>query len=154
MPNWITPALLWFMGGVIFLLIELAAPGVLLIFFAIGAWVTAICLWVGIISSTTVSLAVFIIVSVASLLLLRRRLKHVFHGVMDSAQDSEAELDEFVGKIVTVTETIDNSRNTGKIEIRGAQWEARSDERIEAGAAVEIVSRDNITLQVKPLKEG
>ena len=154
MPNWITPALIWFLGGVVFLLIELVAPGVLFIFFAIGAWVAAILLWVGIISKTSISLAVFIIVSVASLLLLRRRLKRVFHGVMDSTQDPEAELDEFAGKVATVIETIDKSRNTGKIEIRGAQWVARSDARIEVGATVEIVSRDNITLQVKPLKEG
>ncbi|MAE69408.1 MAG: hypothetical protein CME06_02940 [Gemmatimonadetes bacterium] len=40
-------ALLWFVVGLALALAEMAAPGVILIFFGLGAWVVALTTWIG-----------------------------------------------------------------------------------------------------------
>lgn len=154
MVTWASPPLLWFLAGLVLFLLELASPGVLFVFFAAGAWIVALCLWIGIFDSFNVSLAVFIIASVGSLLLLRKRLKLVFRGTSESTSDPEAALDEFAGRNATVVEDIDRQKNTGAVDFRGARWRARADQNIAAGSTVQIVTRENLTLVVKPLQEN
>ena len=43
--------LIWFLLGMVLLIAELAMPGIVLLFFGIGAWVTALLLWLGVIDS-------------------------------------------------------------------------------------------------------
>jgi membrane-bound ClpP family serine protease len=68
-------------------------------------------------------------------------------------KDAEAELEEFVGKTARVVEAINPSEQPGKVEFHGAHWEARADSPIEPGTAVEILSRKNLILIVKPKRE-
>ena len=67
-------SLFWFILGVIFLVLEVMAPGFFLIFFGMGAWATA-----GLMFFMPVPInmqwAIFIVVSVSTLIILRRRLK-------------------------------------------------------------------------------
>ncbi len=150
--SWLQSGLAWFLFGAVLLVIELASPGVLAIFFAAGAWVTAILLWTGIIHGTALPIAVFIVVSVLSLLFLRKRLAPVIGGATASGGDSERALDEFIGKSARVVETIDAAQHTGLVDYHGSNWIARADARIEAGAVVEIVRRENLTLTVRERK--
>ena len=62
--------LLWFLLGIAFLLIELMAPTLVLIFFGAGAWVTACVALLGL--SLNWQLVTFIFVSLFTLLFLRR----------------------------------------------------------------------------------
>lgn len=153
MLTWASPPLLWFLAGLVLFLIELASPGILLVFFAAGAWIVALCLWLGIFDSFNAALAVFLITSVGLLLILRKRVKLIFRGTSASTVDPETALDEFAGRTATVVEEIDRHKNSGSVDYRGARWRARADTPISAGSTVQIVTRDNLTLIVKPLQE-
>jgi inner membrane protein len=145
-------ATMWFVLGVFLLVIEAMHTGVLAVFFALGAWVTAALMWLGLIETDSLQLAVFLVVSVLSLLLLRRRLRTWLTGIHKAASGDPA-LDDFEGNLATVTETIEPMKNTGKVEFRGTQWAARSDSAIPKGTAVRIIARDNLTLSVRTYEE-
>jgi inner membrane protein len=143
--------LAWFLLGAALLILELSTPGFLAIFFAAGAWITAILIWLHIISGSSMPIVVFLLVSVVSLSFLRRRLAAVVGRRMGTAQNTERALDDIIGKSAKVTEAIDASAQTGQVDFRGTTWTAVADQRIEAGTVVEIVDRNNLALQVKPL---
>ena len=150
--TWLTP-LVWFILALILMLLELVVPGLLLFFFGIGALVTSLLSWVGVLQNTTAELLVFLFVSVLSLFLLRNKMKKTFRGTSKAVGDAELELDEFIGKTARVVEKIDPGESRGKVEYRGTNWEAQADVPINAGTAVEIVSRKNLVLVVKPKRE-
>jgi membrane protein implicated in regulation of membrane protease activity len=145
-------ATMWFILGVFLLVVEAMHTGVLAVFFALGAWVTAILMWLGVVESTWAQLAVFLIVSVASLLLLRSELRKWLTGLRHPA-GQDAALDDFEGNLATVIEAIEPGKNTGKVEFRGTHWAARAERTIAKGAVVKIVARDNLTLSVQPNEE-
>jgi membrane protein implicated in regulation of membrane protease activity len=154
MPShWLSPAIVWFVVGAILLLAELLVGGFLAIFFGAGAWITALLLWIGLINGPWQSLLVFLLSSILSLVALRRRLKPVVPRSISDSQDTDEILDGFRGQRAVVVETIDARRKTGKVEFRGTTWNACSDIRIDTGAVVEIVSRDNIILRVKSAED-
>jgi inner membrane protein len=154
MDSIFTPGTLWFILGVLLLVIEGIHLGVLAVFFGFGAWVTAILVWLNVIEEFWLQLAVFLVVSVVSLILLRRKLRHILTGLQNKAGDTDATLDDFAGKLATVVEEVDPQRNTGKVEYRGTQWIVRSDTVIPKGTVVRIIARDNLTLSVKPNEEA
>jgi len=154
LDSFLSPGTLWFLLGVLLLVVEGMSGGVLAVFFALGAWVTAIPLLVGVDEPFGVQLGVFLFVSVLSLVLLRHRFKTMLTGLRDSAGDTDAALDGFAGQLATVVEAIDPSRNLGKVEYRGTHWAARADAFIAGGATVTIVARNNVTLTVKPIEEA
>ena len=69
-----TPEVIWFLIGVGLLLLELVAPGLIFVFFGIGAWITATAL-LGIDLSLNAQLLLFAATSLGSLLLLRRSIR-------------------------------------------------------------------------------
>ena len=145
--EFLTPEIIWFLVGLVLLILEFAMPGLIIGFFGVGAWVVAIvCLMNDI--GLNAQLALFIGSSVLSLLCLRRWLKGVFLGHEGSKQDLTQNLDEFVGERAVVKEKI-LPKLGGKVEFHGSHWEAEADEEIAEGAAVEIIGKDNITLKVK-----
>ena len=141
----------WLYSGIGLIILELVAPGFVMMFFGFGAllvallaavlpaeWFTAAAQWV--------SFGVF---SLASLLLLRKCVRNVFAGAGDK---SSALPDAFVGKSACVVEEI-TRRAPGKVEFNGSNWKAELAEHdadpIPPGAIVEIVKHDNLTLFVK-----
>lgn len=147
--KWLNPPLIWFVIGLVLIILEFANPGVVLIFFGIGAWIVAfISLLLGI--SVNVQLAIFLISSVLLLVFLRKWLKTMFRGESDITQEKEEIMDQFFGKKALVTKTISPDIG-GKVEFQGTYWDAESYETIAEGETVEIIDRKNITLVVKPL---
>jgi len=145
--EFLTPEIIWFLVGLVLLILEFVMPGLIIGFFGVGAWIVAIvCLMNDI--GINAQLALFISSSVLSLLLLRRWLKGVFLGHEGSKQDLTHNLDEFVGERVVVKEKI-LPKLGGKVEFHGSHWEAEADEEIAEGTVVEIIGKDNITLKVK-----
>ena len=145
LQDWLKPQLLWFGLGVVLLLLEFASPGVVLIFFALGAWLVALlCLTAEV--SLNLQLGVFVVSSVVLLLVFRKRIK----GRIDRPQPAAGGTvsDEFVGRRALVTREIRSGRS-GRVDYRGTTWKAESGERIPQGAAVEIVEKENLTLVVK-----
>jgi len=149
LKDFLKPELIWFLVGLVLLLLEFILPGLIVAFFGVGAWVVAlVCLFIDI--PVNAQLLIFIVSSVLSLLLLRKWLKGVFMGHVVSKQDVKENLEEFVGQRAVVKERIvPNGR--GKVEFRGTDWQAEADEEIAEGAAVKIIGKENITLKVKAL---
>lgn len=147
--EWLKPQLIWFIVGFVMLLLEFAIPGVITIFFGIGAWIVAIlCLFLDI--SLNTQLFIFIISSVLLLIFLRKWFKALFLGRSSTSEFEVEELDEFLGQKAVVTKKI-TPNTKGKIEFRGSYWKAEAYETIPEGAPVEIIDKNNITLIVKSL---
>ena len=81
---------------------------------------------------------------------LRKWLKGIFIGHITSKQDITENLKEFVGQKAVVKEQI-TPKLSGKVEFHGTNWAAEADEEIAAGAVVEIIGKDNLTLKVRVL---
>lgn len=147
--EFLTPEIIWFLVGLLLLVMELAMPGLIIGFFGVGAWIVAIvCLFAEI--GLNAQLLIFIASSVLSLVLLRRWLKGIFLGHAGSKQDLKHDIEDFVGQRAVVKSRI-VPKLGGKVEFHGSDWEARADQEIAEGTVVEIIGKDNITFKVKAL---
>jgi len=139
------PAVIWFLVGLTLILLELSAPGLIIAFFGVGAWITSLsCLIFS--PSINMQLIIFIIVSLLSLLLLRKQLKNKFFGA-DNKQEDTLE-DEYIGKTVQVIAPI-LKKKQGKVSFKGTVWSAVSDQDIDEGNTARIISKESIVLKVE-----
>ena len=143
-----TPEVIWFLIGVGLLLLELVIPGLIFVFFGVGAWVTAAVL-LGIDISFNSQLLLFGITSVGSLLVLRKSIRKKYMDVsISGVEDAD---NGFIGsQAVSLTEIA--LGKDGKVEFNGSQWTACSLEKIEPRTAVIITGMKSIKLIVEPLK--
>ncbi len=147
------PALLWFVVGLALALAEMAAPGVILIFFGLGAWIVALTTWAGLTPGLQSQLLVFALASTACLVGLRRWIKNHFYGHVSDVQDPDVNLDEFTGRPVEVVEDLEPGRSDGRVEFKGASWRARSSQPIARGARAVIEEVDGLVLVVRKAEE-
>jgi membrane protein implicated in regulation of membrane protease activity len=150
--DFLKPEYIWAFVGVFLLIMEVFMPGLIVFFFGVGAMVVAIACAIWHITINT-QLILFIVTSVVLLAALRRWLKGVFMGFTSDSQDSEKNTQDFVGKKVVVIQTI-SPIQPGIVELNGTNWNAAAEMTIAAGAVVEIIGNDNLTLHVKPVKQA
>ena len=109
----------WLIIMVLMLIVEAAAPGLVSVWFAVGALaalIAAACKlepWLQII--------IFVSVSVMSLIITKPLVKKYVNG---KTQPTNA--DRIIGKECVVKETVDNLAGTGAILVGGVAWTARS----------------------------
>ena len=116
--DWLKPELIGFVVGFIFLLVEFIGPGFIIFFFGIGAWIVAVvCLLLEI--SLNTQLTIFLVSSLLLLLFLRKWVKTIFIGRIDSKQTKDDIYEEFAGKKAVVTQEIKPNVN-GKVEFHGS----------------------------------
>jgi len=142
-------AWLWIYAGATLMLLELIAPGFVLCFFGLSAATVGVLRFIfGGAFTTTWQLAAFSVFSVLYIVLLRRALKKVFVG---GQVETKTDFDnESVGRMGKLTEAI-MPPLTGRVMIGDAEWTAKSDHPIAAGADVKVVSQDNLTMTVVEL---
>lgn len=145
-PTMLDPAILWFVAGIILILLEFGAPGVVLCFFGAGAIVTSITTGLGLTDSIASQTLVFTLSSVGLLIGLRRWVKSWFVGDSNSSTDDVE--DEFTGREAAVLS--DFEKGSGLVELKGARWNARSDSNLKKGDTVTITRREDLTLHVTP----
>ena len=143
--------LIWFLIGFFLILVELAVPGFIVIFFGVGAWVSCLLLELGLIRSFNLQLLVFLLASAASLVLFRKKGKTLFEGRKSGKLGPYESVDDFVGQRALVVQAIEPGQPVGKVEFNGTLWSADADTYLPAGESVEIIRRDNLTLVVKSL---
>ncbi len=149
--EWLKPELIWFLAGLVMLLLEFTMPGLIIFFFGIGAWVVAVvCLFAGI--SLNVQLTIFIVSSLLLLVSLRKWVRTTFIGYVTSKQKSDKIPEEFLGQKAVVTQQITPDRK-GRVEFHGSNWDAESDETIPENTPVEIIGKESIILKVKSIKK-
>lgn len=143
--------LIWFLLGVGFLLVELMAPSLILIFFAAGSWVTALAAWIfGV--GLSVQLLIFSVSSLASLFALRKYALRVFKGAVHNGVDDDYS-DSKTGKTALVTKAI-RPHVAGEVKVQGSFWRATAEVDIAEGVAVIVEGQeeeDSLTLKVKPV---
>ncbi len=139
-------ASIWFILGLLLTVAEIAIPGFIVIFFGVGAFVTA-----AVAQFTDASLLmqgyVFTVASVLALVVGRRCFRATLHGKR-GATVADADDDGFVGAVVEVTEAIEPPR-AGRVSLHGAEWAAVAERPIAKGETVTVVARQNITLTVR-----
>ena len=140
------PAVIWFFVGLALALLEFVAPGLIILFFGIGAWVTALS-FIFFDPGLNTQIIIFMVSSLLSILLLRKSLKKMFFK--EDLNKEEALADEFIGQIVVV-ETEINKDKPGTVSFKGARWEAMSDQKLEVGQRVQISAKESIKLHVEP----
>ena len=139
------PAVIWFLIGLGLLLLELVLPGLVILFFGAGAWVTAlVCAITDI--NLNIQILIFLLASLLGLVLLRKYLKNRFFSKKD--EEAQDQLEEFIGKKARAVDAF--SKGEGKVEFKGTRWSARSSEPVSEGQWVTIISKDGLTLNVKP----
>lgn len=144
------PAVIWFVAGLVLVLLELVAPGVILVFFGLGAWVTVAALKLGWAETLEAQVAWFSVSSMVLLFGLRTLFKGWFTG-FSSSRNTGSNLDEFAGQEVVVIHAV-SGRERGMVEFKGANWSARAADGeavFEVGERVQITAVEGLCLLVR-----
>ncbi|MCP4148592.1 MAG: NfeD family protein [bacterium] len=144
----IPPEVIWAILGVVLVFIEFVIPGLVIVFFGVGALITALTTWIGITPGFNLQLVVFTGSSIIFLTLLRKYLAKTFLGQSKEAGD-DINFNIETGKIVPVIEYIQPGEVGGKVKYQGAPWSARASEPVAPGESVRITGFDNLTLLVE-----
>jgi len=148
------PWLIWFVVGIAVSLSELLIPGFVIIFFGIGC-LGAAAFAVALPDLYAGQIATFILVTVVSLLVLRRLAMRVFVGKSELAAETDGQ--NFIKARVFVGQDLAKGQET-RVLYRGSTWRARAAEQIVAEGQlveVEIVGFDQVDkscLILKPIK--
>lgn len=135
----------WLILFVVLLIIEILTMGLTTVWFAGGALVAFILAFVGF--DLPVQIIVFLLVSIA-LLVLTRPLAIKFFNKERQKTNAEG----LIGQKAVVLEKIDALHGTGRAEVNGMEWSARTDEIeeiIEVGEVVIIEGIQGVKLIVK-----
>lgn len=131
--------------GFLLLILEIVTPTTFFLSLAIGSFATGTC---AIFFNTyNVLVPVFVVVSVASLLLFRPFLRN-------NQKDKEASgmEEKYIGKTAKVVEKV--TKYSGVITLYGERWEARlseSEEEIPENSEVKIVKNDSLIMYVEKI---
>ena len=135
-------------GGLLllFLFVEGITAGLASIWFALGALVALIASLLR--APVWLQLALFFIVSVATLILTRPLARKYINGRRQATN-----ADRVVGMTGRITETVDNIAGTGAVYVAGKTWTARTKdgETIPEGALVRADAIEGVKLIVSPL---
>lgn len=143
MQSFLNAPVIWFIIGFVFFLLEFAAPGFILFFFGVGAWIVAVLTLLSDISLNT-QIFVFLISSLLSVFFFRNWVKNKL-GKKNSGNTLQ---DEIIGKTAKA-ETHISPGKPGKVYFRGTSWDASSADTINKGEEVTIIAHDSIILIVK-----
>ena len=140
--------IIWLTAFVVLIGIEAATMTLCTIWFAIGALVSFFLTLAGV--GKYGQLAAFFTVSCVLFFFTRPvALRYV------NQKTVKTNVDELIGKKVTVTEDVDNDRAAGTAVLDGREWTARSADGsvIEAGALAEIMEIQGVKLIVRKIRE-
>lgn len=139
--------IIWISLVVVFLVVEAIVPGLISIWFGLGAIVALISSFFG--APIWLQIILFLVVSVIALI-LTRPLAHKY--VNSRVQATNA--DKVIGENATVTETIDNVAGSGAVNVGGRTWTARSatGEVLEKGSLTVVKTIEGVKLIVQSVK--
>ena len=136
---------IWLIAVVVLLIIEAVVPGLISIWFALGALAALVAallhapLWLQVVW--------FLLVSIASLILTRPLAAK---DVNSRVQPTNA--DVLIGRECVVTEEIDDLRGTGAVTVGGKVWTARTGQdevRLAKGEKARILRIEGVKLIVE-----
>lgn len=132
----------WLVFGVLLMLLELAVPGLVVVFFGAAALLVGLGAGLGLIETWGLALLVWVFCSTGLVLGARGGMRRLSPGAEERVSTDE-ELEAFGERVLVVEAMAPNV--TGRIRFRGSTWPARTvEERLEPGASARIVTRDNL----------
>jgi membrane protein implicated in regulation of membrane protease activity len=135
------PALAWLAVATIAAILEVSVPHFGSAFVSAGAVAAAIAAYLGF--SVAAQFAAFVVVLTASIALLRTRILERIGGPGVPSRTAP-----LIGRHGVVTHDVDPTVGTGRVNVGGEDWAARSGETITIGTKVRVVSADGIVLEV------
>lgn len=139
----------WLVIIVLMLITEIATLGLTTIWFAGGALVATILALLDV--PVLAQIIVFLIVSGILVYFTRPIAVKKFNGTRVLTN-----VESVAGKQAIVTETIDNLNGTGKINLDGMEWTARSNDEktvISEGKLISVISIEGVKAIVEEVKE-
>jgi membrane protein implicated in regulation of membrane protease activity len=140
---------IWMIIGVALIVIEIFTPGFFMLLPGIAGIVAGVvAIWV---PSLAIQLAVFIVLSAALIIFLRPLVLK-----MNGKNQQETNADGMIGKVVLVTEDIDNKTDKGYIKCYSDHFPARSESGTSfvKGEMVRIVRMEGIKVFVESAGAG
>ena len=139
---------IWIVVGIALVLLEFVLPGFIIIFLGISAIAVGMLIWAGMPESNGLPFLLFAGLSVALLVFLRRRFEAWFAG--KALDPADGVFEDIVGREATVTGGFTaKEQGRGNVLLRGAVWQAKSEEKLREGDLVTIMARDGILLTVR-----
>ena len=132
--------LIWFLIGICFLIAEFIMPTFIMFFFAIGAVIVSIvtaCYDLSINSQ----IILFALSSVISLVLLRNYMKNIFKGNESKGEDKYFDNSIDPNKNFAIVSKTIQPDSFGEIKYKGTFYKAQSENSIDEGKIVKVVSK-------------
>lgn len=123
-------------------IIEVASPHFGLVFVSIGAVAAALAAFMG--YGMTVQGVTFVIVLLVSLVTLRRRMTGRLGG-----RGVPTRTEPLIGRQGVVTHDINPVVGSGRVNVGGEDWAAKSSDAIAVGTTIRVVAADGIVLEVR-----
>jgi len=134
-------ALSWLAVALVAAVLEVSVPHFGCAFISAGAVVAAAAAFFGF--SVGAQIGTFVVVMTVSIVALRQNLLSRLGG-----QGVPSRTEPLVGRHGQVTDDIDPTLGTGRINVGGEDWAARSHEALPSGTKVRVVAADGIVLEV------
>ena len=141
--GWFYPVL-WLALMILFVIAEASTVQLVSIWLATGSLAALIPAMLGM--PLMVQIIVFLVVSAVCLIFTRPFVKKVL-----AVKKVNTNADRTIGEIGLVTETIDNTLESGRVMVDGLSWKARAsdDSVLEAGTRVQVKEIHGVTLTVE-----
>lgn len=136
----------WIVFGLLLLLSEWVLPGLVALFFGIGAILVGLLTAFGMVQTLPLQLGLFAVLSLASLFLLRRQFQRWMRGTVGDRADTDYDDNTLVGRRAVVREEFVQGR--GVVELNGTRWKADSKDALEVGDPVWVTGTIGILLYV------
>ena len=142
-------AMVWLAVMTVLIIIEIITVGLTTIWFAGGALVAMLIATLG--GGTILQVVVFLVVSLVLLIFTRPfALKYI------NSTRIKTNYEGIIGKVVRITEDVDNMNGTGCATVNGQEWTVRSvndNNKIEAGKLAKVVNIKGVKLIVDKYEE-
>ena len=138
------PAFGWLAVAIVAAIIEVSVPHFGSAFVSAGAVAGAVTAYLG--YSIPAQFAVFVVVLTVSIMGLRSPLASRIGGPGVPSRTAP-----LIGRHGVVTHDVDISIGTGRVNVGGEDWAARSPEPLAVGTKVQITGADGIVLEVTRL---
>jgi inner membrane protein len=136
---------LWLILGLLLVISEFVVPGLIAVFFGVGALVVGLLTLFGITDTLASQLLMFSVFSVTALFGSRKHFQRWMKGSISDQGDGDL-LGNSMGARVTVL--TDFHQGAGHVQLRGAKWDAESAEPLKAGDVAWVVGNRGIVLLI------
>ncbi len=145
-----TNTMVWLAAMIILIIIEIVTVGLTTIWFAIGALVAIIVSMLG--GGMILQLTVFLLVSLGMLIFTRPLAIRYINNTRTRTNN-----EGIIGKVVRITQDVDNIAGQGSAVVNGQEWTVRADgdqNKIAAGSLAKVVDIKGVRLIVEKYEDG